>query len=97
MKSLSKSGALESAAPEGARHPSFREAFLFWLKLGFISFGGPTGQIAVMTELDIEHVVRDGFGVGGRLVPKNKFCFRIDKFPDEPGRPDTVDFRPYPS
>jgi chromate transport protein ChrA len=48
MKSLSKSQALESAAPEGARHPSFREAFLFWLKLGFISFGGPTGQIAVM-------------------------------------------------
>jgi chromate transporter len=28
--------------------PSFREAFLFWLKLGFISFGGPTGQIAIM-------------------------------------------------
>jgi chromate transporter len=33
-------------------HPSFREAFRFWLKLGFISFGGPTGQIAIMqTEL----------------------------------------------
>ena len=28
--------------------PSFREAFLFWLKLGFISFGGPAGQIAIM-------------------------------------------------
>jgi len=41
-----------SHAPESARHPSFGEAFLFWLKLGFISFGGPTGQIAVMhTEL----------------------------------------------
>ena len=34
------------------RHPSFDEAFRFWLKLGFISFGGPTGQIAIMqTEL----------------------------------------------
>ncbi len=34
------------------RPPSFKEAFLFWLKLGFISFGGPTGQIAIMhTEL----------------------------------------------
>ena len=32
--------------------PSFAEAFRFWLKLGFISFGGPSGQIAMMhTEL----------------------------------------------
>jgi chromate transport protein ChrA len=34
------------------RHPTFAEAFRFWLKLGFISFGGPAGQIAIMqTEL----------------------------------------------
>ena len=31
---------------------SFSEAFRFWLKLGFVSFGGPAGQIAIMhTEL----------------------------------------------
>jgi chromate transporter len=31
---------------------SFAEAFGFWLKLGFISFGGPAGQISIMhTEL----------------------------------------------
>src|SRR6266540_6874170 len=32
--------------------PSFGEAVRFWLKLGFISFCGPSGQIAMMhTEL----------------------------------------------
>src|SRR3954451_5875627 len=35
-----------------ASRPTFGEAFRFWLKLGFISFGGPAGQIAIMqTEL----------------------------------------------
>ena len=33
---------------ERTAHPSFREAFRFWLKLGLISFGGPAGQIAIM-------------------------------------------------
>ena len=43
---------LSSPSATSAVHPTFREAFLFWLKLGFISFGGPTGQIAIMhTEL----------------------------------------------
>src|SRR5687768_5353010 len=31
-----------------ARSVPFMEAFRFWLKLGFISFGGPAGQIAIM-------------------------------------------------
>ena len=34
--------------------PSFKEAFFFWLKLGFISFGGPAGQIAIMHEFLVE-------------------------------------------
>ena len=33
---------------EGPGHPTFREALRFWVKLGFISFGGPSGQIAIM-------------------------------------------------
>jgi chromate transporter len=28
--------------------PSFAEAARFWLKLGFVSFGGPAGQIAIL-------------------------------------------------
>ncbi len=28
--------------------PRFREALGFWIRLGFISFGGPAGQIAIM-------------------------------------------------
>lgn len=34
--------------------PTFREALKFWLKLGFISFGGPAGQIGIMHEYCVE-------------------------------------------
>lgn len=33
---------------------SLKESFWFWLKLGFISFGGPAGQIAIMHEYLVE-------------------------------------------
>jgi chromate transporter len=29
-------------------HPTFGEAFRYWLTLGFLNFGGPAGQIALM-------------------------------------------------
>lgn len=34
--------------------PTFTEALAFWLKLGFISFGGPAGQIAIMRQELVE-------------------------------------------
>ncbi len=34
--------------------PTFAEALRFWLKLGFISFGGPAGQIAIMHEFVVD-------------------------------------------
>ncbi|MGB4010156.1 MAG: chromate efflux transporter, partial [Zwartia sp.] len=34
---------------------SFWSAFLFWLKLGFISFGGPAGQISIMHQELVEN------------------------------------------
>jgi chromate transporter len=36
------------------QRPSFRQALQFWFKLGFISFGGPAGQIAIMHEYLVE-------------------------------------------
>ena len=42
-------------APEAKPvRPTFAEAWRFWLKLGFISFGGPAGQIAIMHEEVVE-------------------------------------------
>src|SRR5260221_375875 len=37
-------------------HPTiaFSEALAFWLKLGFISFGGPAGQIAIMHRVVVD-------------------------------------------
>lgn len=41
-------------APPPIAAVPFWQAFLFWLKLGFISFGGPAGQIAVMHQELVE-------------------------------------------
>jgi chromate transporter len=38
----------EKVARGGTKPVGFWEAFWFWVKLGFINFGGPAGQIAIM-------------------------------------------------
>ena len=50
---------------------SFRDAFRFWLKLGFISFGGPAGQIAVMHQ---ELVDKRRWISEGRFLHALNYC-----------------------
>jgi chromate transporter len=50
---------------------SFLQAFWFWLKLGFISFGGPAGQIAIMHE---ELVVRRRWISEKRFLHALNYC-----------------------
>jgi len=50
---------------------SFWQAFGFWLKLGFISFGGPAGQIAIMHE---ELVVRRRWLSEKRFLHALNYC-----------------------
>ena len=35
---------------QGSSEVSLKEAFLYWFKLGFINFGGPAGQIAMLLD-----------------------------------------------
>lgn len=41
---------IPGAASAAPTPPTFWQAFLYWLRLGFLSFGGPAGQIALMHE-----------------------------------------------
>ena len=51
--------------------PTRAEAFRYWLKLGFISFGGPAGQIAIMHE---ELVERRRWISEGRFLHALNYC-----------------------
>ncbi|MFM2341692.1 MAG: chromate efflux transporter [Pseudomonadota bacterium] len=52
-------------------HPTFGQALLYWLQLGFISFGGPAGQIAVM---HAELVERRRWISEGRFLHALNYC-----------------------
>jgi len=60
-----------------ASHPAavpFRDAFRFWLKLGFVSFGGPAGQIAIMHR---ELVDRKRWISEGRFLHALNYCMLL--------------------
>ena len=46
--------ATEVSSMPDKRAVSFREAVRYWLKLGFVSFGGPAGQISLMHQELVE-------------------------------------------
>ena len=46
--------ATATCAASAPTMPTLRETFRYWLKLGFISFGGPAGQIALMHQELVE-------------------------------------------
>jgi chromate transporter len=58
----------------GSVTPSFGDAFRFWLRLGFVNFGGPTGQIAVMHE---ELVTRRRWLGEDRFLHALSFCLLL--------------------
>jgi chromate transporter len=62
----------EADAP--IHHVSFREAARFWIKLGFINFGGPTGQIAIMHD---ELVERRKWISNGRFLHALNYCMLL--------------------
>ena len=53
---------------------TFGEAFVYWLKLGFISFGGPAGQIAIMHE---DLVERRRWISEGRFLHALNYCMLL--------------------
>src|SRR6266568_2633967 len=60
--------------PDRLGPPSFGEAFRFWLKLGFISFGGPSGQIAMM---HVEVVEKKRWIDNARFLHALNFCMLL--------------------
>src|ERR671926_917907 len=58
----------------GTRPVGFWEAFWFWVKLGFINFGGPAGQIAIMHR---ELVEKKRWVSEGQYLRTLNFCMLL--------------------
>src|SRR4028119_2055688 len=58
----------------GTKPVGFGEAFRFWVKLGFINFGGPAGQIAIMHR---EFVEKKRWISEGQYLRTLNFCMLL--------------------
>src|SRR5262245_16790682 len=67
-------GASRDGTSVAGRDVPFREALRFWWRLGFISFGGPAGQIATM---DRELVERRRWISGRRFLHALDYCMAL--------------------
>ncbi len=78
--SLERWGLMDTTTTEDRRRPNrteavgFREAFWFWVKLGFINFGGPAGQIAIMHR---ELVEKKRWVSEGQYLRTLNFCMLL--------------------
>lgn len=71
MTDTAAASAAPAARTTAPPAPSFGEAVRYWWRLGFISFGGPAGQIALMHE---ELVERKRWISEGRFLHALNYC-----------------------
>jgi chromate transporter len=69
-----KVGAERTGGAEATKPVGFWEAFRFWVKLGFINFGGPAGQIAIMHR---ELVEKKRWVSEGQYLRTLNFCMLL--------------------
>src|SRR5690606_23352984 len=60
--------------PTAPRHPTFAEGLRVWVKIGLLSFGGPTGQIGLMHR---ELVERRKWVSDGRFLHALNYCMLL--------------------
>jgi chromate transporter len=64
----------EAGVENGTKAVGFWEAFWFWVRLGFINFGGPAGQIAIMHR---ELVEKKRWVSEGQYLRTLNFCMLL--------------------
>jgi chromate transporter len=65
---------LAASAGDSPRHPSFLAALRVWIKIGLLSFGGPTGQISLMHR---ELVEKRRWVSDGRFLHALNYCMLL--------------------